>query len=124
MVRLGPEHVRGFRRLVIVMLSGWLVSWLGVAALITLSVAWPHNLAPRVLLVAWAVLAAVSLVVPGASLGAIRGRGLVSAVAVPFLPLARVALAVWPHLPRAVRDFLEGNFRRYRWARLQQKQPR
>jgi hypothetical protein len=100
------------RRLVIAMLSGWLVSWLGVAALITLAVAWPRNPVPRVLLVAWAVLAAVSLVVPGTSRRAIRGSGPVVALAIPFLPLARAALAVWPHLPMAVRDFLEGRARR------------
>jgi hypothetical protein len=113
-VRLGPEHARAFRGLVIAMLAGWLVSWLGVAALITLSIARPHNLVPRVLLVAWAVLAAVSLVLPGASRRAIRGRGLMLAAAIPFLPLARAAVAVWPHLPGAVRDCLEGNFWRYR----------
>ena len=84
----------------------------------------PRDPVPRILLGAWAVLAAVSLVIPGASLKTIRGRGPVLAAAVPFLPFARVALAVWPHLPRAVQDFLEGNFRRYRWARQQQKHPR
>ena len=124
MVRLGSEHVRGIRRLTIAVLSGLLVSWLGVAALITLSIAWPRDPVPRILLGAWAVLAAVSLVIPGASLKTIRGRGPVLAAAVPFLPFARVALAVWPHLPRAVQDSLEGNFRRYRWARQQQKHPR
>jgi hypothetical protein len=124
MVMFGPEHGRGLRRLVIAALSGWLVSWLGVAVLITLSVAWPHNPIPRVLLAAWAVLVAVSFVIPGASLGAIRGRGPVVVLAAPFVPFARAALAVWPHLPETVQDFLEGNFRRHRWARLQRRQAR
>jgi hypothetical protein len=124
MVMFGPEHARGIRRLVIAVLSGWLVSWLGVAALITLSVTWPHNPIPRVLLVVWAVLAAVSFAIPGVSLRAIRPRGPVLVLAVPFVPLARAALVVWPHLPKAVQDLLEGNFRRHRRARLQRKQAR
>jgi hypothetical protein len=114
----------GIYRLVIAILFGWLVSWLGVAALITLSVTWPHNPIPRVLLVVWAVLAAVSFAIPGGSLRVIRGRGPVLVLAVPFVPLARAALAVWPHLPEAVQDFLEGDFRRRRRARLQRKQAR
>ena len=122
MVMFGPEHVRGIRRLVIAILSGWLISWLGVGVLIALSVAWPHNPIPRVLLVVWAVLAVVSFAIPGSSLRAIRGRGPMLILAVPFLPLARAAFAVWPHLPEAVQDFLEGDFRRRRWARLQRKQ--
>jgi hypothetical protein len=124
MAMFGPEHARRFSRLAIAILSGWLISWLGVVALITLSVAWPHNLIPRVLLAAWTVLAAASLAFPGASLRAIRGRGPVVVLAVPFVALARAALAVWPHLPEAVQDFLEGNFRGHRWARLQRKQAR
>jgi hypothetical protein len=122
MAVFGPEHARSFSRLAIAILSGWLISWLGVVALITLSVALPHNLIPRVLLAAWAVLAAVSFAFPGASRRAIRGRGPVLVLAVPFVPLARAALAVWPHLPEGVQDFLEGNFRGHRRARLQRKQ--
>ena len=118
---LGPEQARCIGRLLIAILSGWLVSWLGIAALITLSATRPHNPIPRVLLVVWAVLAAISFAIPGASLRGIRGSGLVLILAVPFVPLARAALAVWPHLPEAVQDFLEGDLRRHRWARLQRK---
>jgi hypothetical protein len=121
MVWWGREQARGFRRLLITMLSAWLVSWLGVAALIALSVALPHYPVPRVLLAAWAVLAVVSLAIPGAPLGAGRPRALVLLLAVPLMPLARAAVAVWPHLPRAVQDLVAGNFRGHRWARLQQK---
>jgi hypothetical protein len=124
MVMLDPGGGRALRRIVIALFSGWLVSWLGVAALITLSVAWPHNPIPRVLLVAWAVLAAVSFAIPGISRWAIGGRAAVLVLAVPFVPIARAAVAVWPHLPDAVRDLLEGSFRRHRWARQQRKQAR
>ena len=122
MVWWGREQARSFSRLVIAVLSGWLVSWLGVAALITLSVVLPHNPVPRVLLVVWAVLAAASLAIPGAPFGAGRLSALVLVLAVPFMPLARAAVAVWPHLLHAVQDLLEGNFRSHHWARLQRKQ--
>ena len=124
MVWWGREQARSFSRLMIAILAGWLASWLGVAALAALSVALPHNPVPRVLLVVWAVLVAASLAIPGARFGA----GRLSAppppplLALPFLPLARAADAVWPHLPHAVQDLLEGNFRSHRWSRLQRKQ--
>lgn len=121
MVWLGPEHRRTFGRIVLLVLSGLLISWLGVAALITLSFAWPHNPVPRVLLAVWAVLAAVSLAIPSPFRGKIGGGPLVLFLALPFTPFARVVGAVWPHLPEAVQDFLQGSFRR-RWARLQRRQ--
>jgi hypothetical protein len=124
MVWWGPEQARSFRRLVIAILSGWLASWLGVAALITLSVVLPHNPVPRILLAVWAVLAAVSLAIPGAAFGTGRLGPLVLVPALPFLPFARAAVAVWPHLPDAVQDLLEGDFRSHRWARQQRKQAR
>jgi hypothetical protein len=117
MVMLGPGHARSIRRLAIAVLSGLLISWLGVAALITLSVAWPHNPVPRILLVVWAALAAVSIAIPGAFRRKICGMGPVLVLAVPFVPLARAVCAVWPRLPAAVQDFLEGNLRSHRWAR-------
>ena len=107
----------------IAMLSGWLVSWLGVAALITLTVAFSRNPVPWALLVAWAVLAAVSLVIPGASLGG-RIRGALLVLALPFMPFLRAAIALWPHLPPAVKDLLEGSFRSHRSTRRQSKQAR
>jgi hypothetical protein len=124
MVWWGREQGRSFGRLMIAAVFGWLVSWLGVAALITQSVVLPHNPVPRGLLVLWAVLAAVALTIPGFSLGAGRVRALMLVLAVPYLPLARAAVAVWPRLPHAVRDLLEGNFRNHRWIRRQRKQAR
>jgi hypothetical protein len=123
MVDFGPEHVRGLRRIALAILSGWLLSWLGVAALVTLSVVRPHNPIPRVLLVVWAGAVVLSLAIPNASFGAIRGKGsvLFLILTIPFVPLACAASAVWPHLPETVKDLLEGNFRRRRSARLQRK---
>jgi hypothetical protein len=119
---LGGEEGRLFGRLMIAMLSGWLASWLGVAALTTLAVAFPRNPVPWVLLVAWAVLVAVSLVIPGARLGDRSWPWLV--LGLPFMPFMRAAIALWPHLPPAVVDLLEGSFRSRRWARRQRKQAR
>lgn len=120
----GPEEGRSFRRLLIAVLSGWLVSWLGVGALITLSVARPHNPIPRVLLAAWAVLVAVSFAIPGISRRTLRGSRAVLVLELPFVPFARAAHAVWPHLPEAVQDFLDGSFRSRRPARLWRRQAR
>jgi hypothetical protein len=122
MVWWGPEQGRSFRRLLLALLGGYLGSWLGVAALVALSVALPHNPVPRILLVVWAGLAAVSLAVPGARFGGGRLSTPGLLLALPFLPIARAAVAVWPHLPPAVQDLLEGNFRSRRRARLRRKQ--
>lgn len=124
MVMLGPTHARAIRRIVIAVLCGLLIVGLGAAALIALTFAWPHNPVPRILLVVWAVLAALSVAIPGAFRSKIRGRGALLLLAVPFAPLARAALAVWPHLPEAVQDFLEGNYRSHRWERSQRKRAR
>jgi hypothetical protein len=124
MVWLGPQHRATLGRLALAIVSGLLLSWLGVAALITLSLAWPHNPVPRALLVVWAVLAAASFAIPGAFRGKTGGGPLVLLLAVPFMPFALAAIAVWPHLPDAVQDFLQGNFRSHRWARQQRKQAR
>jgi hypothetical protein len=82
-----------------------------------------HRFAPD----AWLTTATASAIADqggGASVGSIRARELVLVLAVPFVPLARVAVTVWPHLPDAVQDFLEGNVRGHRRARLQPKQAR
>jgi hypothetical protein len=117
MVWFRPEHGRIFGRIVIVILCGWLMSWLGVGALIALSFARPHDPVPRVLLAVWAVLAAVSFAIPGAFRGKIGGRLPLLFLAVPFMPFARAAVAIWPHLPEAIRNFLEGGSRSRRWAK-------
>jgi hypothetical protein len=124
MVWLSPEQGRSLRRLILALLGGWLASWLGVAALVALGVAWPHNPVPWVLLAVWAVVAAASLAIPGARFRARKTSAPMLVLAFPFLPLARAAVTVWPHLPPAVQDLLEGSFRSHRWSRLRRKQAR
>jgi hypothetical protein len=73
---------------------------------------------------AWLTIAIASAMADqsrGATVGSIRARELVLVLAVPFVPLARAAVTVWPHLPDAVQDFLEGNVRGHWRARLQRK---
>jgi hypothetical protein len=118
MVWLGPEHRQLVGRVVLAGLFGLLITWLGVAALITLSLDWPHDPVPRVVLAVWAVLTAVSLAIPGPFGGRIGGSPLVLVLAAPVMPFARAAIPVWPHLPEAVQDFVRGNFRSHRRARL------
>jgi hypothetical protein len=124
MVWWGPEQGRSFRRLVLGALAGWLVSWLGLAALVTLSAALPRNPAPRVLLAVWAVLAAATLAIPPARSKVGRRSAPVLVLLLPFLPLACATVALRPHLPPALQDLLEGNFRSRRRPRLQRKQAR
>jgi hypothetical protein len=123
-MHLDPQGGRTIRKLLIAVVTGWLVSWLGVAALITLWIAWPHNSVPRVLLVVWAIMAAVSIAIP-ARRSPSRGGWLLLVLAAPFAPFGRAAMMVWPLLPKGLQVFLEGNYRaRHRWARLQRKRAR
>jgi uncharacterized SAM-binding protein YcdF (DUF218 family) len=109
---------RGVARLIIALLAGWLISWLGVAVLIALSVAWPHNPDPRLLLGTWAFLVVICLAITGG-----RGHGdskigwPVLVLYLAFLPFALAAIAIWPRLPKGVQAILEGNFRRHRRAK-------
>jgi hypothetical protein len=102
---------RAIRRLLIAAVTGWLVSWLAVGALITLSIAWPHNWVPRVLLVAWAVLAAVSLAIPGSKSSSLD-RWLLLVLAAPAAPFTRAATVVWSLLPKAFSGFPGGQLPR------------
>jgi hypothetical protein len=89
--------------------AGLLVSWLDIAGLIALTVAWPRNPVPLVLLAAWAVLIAVTHALPGMSARKAREQGPVMLILLaPFTPFARAGIAVW-RLPSAVQGFLEGN---------------
>lgn len=115
----GPEHGRGFGRYLIGIFACWTVAWLGVAALITLSALLPRNPVPLILLAAWAVLAACSLVIPGDSRLTIREDLAEILLALPFLPLAR-AMSGIRSLPEAAEDLLEG-ISRYRLARWWRK---
>jgi len=86
---------RSLQRIFLALLAGWLVTWGGIAALTALTVLWPHNHVPQILLAAW-VLAAVAAVAaswaderkPNG-----RGHGFLLLVA-PLHPLLRAGLAV------------------------------
>jgi hypothetical protein len=60
----------------------------------------------------------VLVVIPGAFRTKICGIGPLLLLAVPFVPPARAALTVWPHLPETIQDLLECNFRSHLWARF------
>ena len=116
------EASEGLARILIAVFLGLLVSWLGVAALITLVILWPHNPVPLILLVAWAVLVLVLLVNPGSSGRTIRAESpALILMALPFLPIAGSALVIWPHLPSVVQELLEGSFRSRRRARQRER---
>jgi hypothetical protein len=52
-------------RLLLAVLAGVVVGWLGVAALLAVSIVWPTNQVPHVLLGIWLCLIAAGLVLPG-----------------------------------------------------------
>jgi uncharacterized membrane protein len=94
MVYMDRAGARALQRMFLPLLAGIVVSWAGVVALMTLSVLWPRNHIPQILLAAW-VLAAIASVAmawpqdekqPGPTKGALL-------VMAPFLPLLRAGQA-------------------------------
>jgi hypothetical protein len=110
---------RSLVRYILALLACCLVSWLGVAALVTLGIIWPHNPVPWILLAVWGVLISVVLAIPGASF---RDEPVQLIVFFAFLPFGAAAMFIWPRLPPAVQDLLQGRFRIRQQARRQRRQ--
>jgi hypothetical protein len=92
-VRLSPKHRRAIAWVVLAMVAGVVASWLGVAVLVVVSLAWPANQVPHVLLVVWLCAIVCDLALPG---GWPRGDvGLGKRILfAPLGPLLRAGLAV------------------------------
>ena len=99
MVYLGPRHRRALARVALATLAGLVVSWAGVAVLVALSIAWPANHVPLVLLLIWLGAIACTVSLPG---GWPRGDvGVVTRlVFAPMGPLVRLGFAVWRAMRR------------------------
>jgi len=53
MVSLSPKHGRSLRRMLLTGMAAVVVAWLGLAALVVLSILWLTNPVPQVLLGLW-----------------------------------------------------------------------
>ena len=94
MVWLSPNHRRAIAWVVFAIVAGLIVSWLGVAMLVVLSLAWPANQVPHVLLVVWLCAIVCDLALPG---GWPRGNvGLGKRILfAPLGPLLRAGFPLW-----------------------------
>jgi hypothetical protein len=82
------EASRAVTRVVLVVGTGIVVSWLGLAALVTLSVLWPANQVPHVLLGGWLCAIVVRQLWAGLSLE--DTSGLWRILFAPFDPIFHV----------------------------------
>lgn len=86
---------RSVQRMFLALLAGWLVTWGGIAALIALTVLWPHNHVPQILLAVWVLAAVASVAASWEDERKPNGRGHWFLLLVaPFHPLFRAGLAV------------------------------
>jgi hypothetical protein len=68
---MNRQNAGAMRWVLLAVLAGVVVPWLGLAALVALSILWPANQVPHVLLGVWLCVAVAYLVVP-----LLPGRGL------------------------------------------------
>lgn len=94
MVWLSPKHRRAIPWVILAIAAGLIVSWLGMAALVALSLAWPANPVPHVLLVVWLCAIVWDLALPGGWLRGDAGLGKRILFA-PLGPLLRAGLPLW-----------------------------
>jgi hypothetical protein len=91
---------RSLSRILLAFWAGMIASWLGVAALVALSILWPANQVPHVLLGLWACAVAAQQVWPG---GRFRNRDLSLPIQILFAPLGpmlQVGHRIWRALGR------------------------
>lgn len=93
-----PEHSRAIGRIVLAMFAGIVVSWLGLAALVVLSIIlWPTNQVALVLLGVWLCAIVACLVWPGGRVW--RQESLpMQILLAPLDPRARVGGRIWTAL--------------------------
>jgi hypothetical protein len=93
-----PEHSRSLGRIVLAMFAGIVVSWLGLAALVALSIIlWPAPSVPLVLLGVWLCAIVAGLLWPGGRLW--RDQSLFGQILLaPLDPIARVGGRIWKAL--------------------------
>jgi hypothetical protein len=93
-VWMDPTTARALQRMFLTLLAGIVISWAGVVALMTLSVLWPGNHIPQILLAVWVLAAAASVAMAWPQderqAGPSKGALLVMA---PFYPLLRAGQA-------------------------------
>jgi len=98
-VWFSPQNRRTITRVALAVVAGLVVSWAGVVALVVLSVAWPANKVPHVLLVVWLSAVVCDLAWPGGWSRAGAGLGVRILVA-PLGPVVRAGAPVWRALHR------------------------
>ena len=91
----GPQQSRALGRIVLAGLSGIVVSWLGLAALVALTIIlWPGGLVPLVLLGVWLCAIVACLVWPSGRLW--RDQSLRTLILMaPLDPIARGGGWIW-----------------------------
>jgi hypothetical protein len=93
-----PEHSRAIGQIVLAMFAGIVVSWLGLAALVVLTIIlWPTNQVPLVLLGVWLCAIVTGLLWPGGRLW--QHQSLPTQILLaPLDPLARLGGRIWTAL--------------------------
>jgi hypothetical protein len=91
----GPQQGRALARIALAALSGVVVSWLGLAALVALTIIlWPGGLVPLLLLGVWLCAIVACLVWPGGRLW--RDPDLRTLILMaPLDPIARAGGWIW-----------------------------
>jgi apolipoprotein N-acyltransferase len=96
---LTPEQGRSIARMLLAVWGGMVVSWLGVAALVVLSILWPANQVPHVLLSVWLCAIVALQAWPG---GRFRRRDVglpLQIFCAPFDPMLLAGHRIWSALP-------------------------
>jgi len=96
----GPQQSRALGRIVLAALAGIVVSWLGLAALVALTIIlWPGGLVPLVLLGVWPCAIVACLGWPSGRLWRDPSLRMLILMA-PVDPIARVGGRIWTALGR------------------------
>lgn len=95
---MNRTSARSLRRIFLALVAGLVVSWGSVVALVTLSVLWPRNPVPRILVAVWLLAAAASVALawrPEGQAGPSKGMLLVMAPLHPLLRAGQACNGAW-----------------------------